>query len=81
MARQSHSRTEHQRLATHADVHQAFKHISEIKALAILALRPTSNEIDAAAQRLDDTKRRAQTHRDTDIVDAIIGILAGEHAQ
>jgi hypothetical protein len=79
MTRQSRSR-EHQRLATHADVHSAFKHISETKALAILALRPTADEVDAAARRLGGAISRTQTHRDAGTVDSIIGVLAGEHA-
>jgi hypothetical protein len=81
MARRSYPRAEQQPLATHADVHRAFKHIGEIKALAILTLRPTTYDVEAAARRLDDAKRRTQTHGDAGVVAAIIGILAGEHAQ
>jgi hypothetical protein len=81
MARQTRSYTVHQRLATHADVHRAFKRISEVKALAILALRPTDDEVAAAARRLGGAKPRTQTHRDAGVVAAIIAVLAGEHGQ
>jgi hypothetical protein len=53
MTRQSHSYPEPRRLATDADVHRAFDHLSEIKVLAILALRPTTEEVDEAARRLN----------------------------
>jgi hypothetical protein len=39
-------------------VHRAFRHVSEIKALAILALRPTRDEVDEAARRLGGAKGR-----------------------
>ena len=81
MARQSHSRTENQRLAAHSDVRRAFKHINEIKALAILALRPTADEVDAAARRLSSAKRRTQTYGHAGVPVAIIGVLAGEDVQ
>jgi hypothetical protein len=80
MARQSHSHTEHQWLATHADVQRVFKHLSEVKTLAILALRPTVDEVDAVARRLGGPKRRTQIHCDSGVVAAIMGVLAGVDA-
>jgi hypothetical protein len=81
MLRQSHSPGRHRRLATHADAHSAFKHIREVEALAILELRPTTDDIDEAARRLGSPKRRMHSHSDTGVVTAIMSVLAGEFRQ
>jgi hypothetical protein len=78
MARQFHSHAERQQLASHAYVHGAFKHISEFKALAILALRPTTDEVDEAARRLEGAKHRTRSYCNAGVVAAIMGVLAGE---
>jgi hypothetical protein len=80
MVRQAYSQAAHQQLATYADVHYAFKHINEAKALAILALRPTKDEVEEVGRRLGGPKRRTQTHRDAGVVAAIIGVLASVDA-
>jgi len=77
MVRHPSSEAEHRQLATYADVHRVFKHISEIQALAILALRPTADEVDEAAWRLGRPKRRMAPHCDAGVLEAITGILAG----
>ena len=62
-------------------MHRAFKHIKETKALAILALRPTPNEVDEAARQLSRPRRRTRNNFDAYLVAAIIGILADGHAE
>jgi hypothetical protein len=81
MQSQSRSHTEHHHLASYADVHRAFKHINEVKVLAILALRPTTNEVDEAARKLSHPRRRTRNISDVDVVAAIIEILADGHAE
>lgn len=76
MARHAHSHSQHQPLATYEDVHRAFRHISELKALAILALRPTLNEVDEIARELDGSKRRKGDGR-LGVHAGIMNILAG----
>jgi len=77
MTRRAHTHIEHHTLATYDDVHRAFRHISEVKVLAILALRPTVDELDAVAQRLDKSKRLKRNRVRSEVPDAIMGVLAG----
>ena len=76
MAQQAHSHPKHQPLATYEDVHRAFSHVRELQALAILALRPTLNEVHEIARELDKSRRRKRDRR-SDVHAAIMHILAG----
>ena len=76
MGRHAQSHPKHQQLATYEDVHRAFRHVSEFKALAILALRPTFDEVHEAARELGRTERRKCDPR-SGVHAAIMHILAG----
>ena len=77
MARQAHAQADHQLLANHDDVCRAFRHISEIKVFKILALRPTTKELEDVARRLCASGRGKRDKDFAGVPGAIIDILAG----